>query len=545
MYQIDLKAAGIKDLDQLQWIGMGRPYDYADNTLYFNGKQMTLARWPNNGFVKTGRISDPGSKPRNNETPDRGFVFEYQDDRPEKWKDISDVWMLGYWAAGWSESTTKIDSIDTQKKTIKSVFPTRYGASPGKEYFYFNILEELDIPGEYYIDRNKGILYLYPPENLETADLQISLLKEDMVKLNNVSNIVFRGITFEATRSNGININEGENVLVDNCLLRDIGDTAVKVEGGKNNGITNNCIYDIGSKGVSVHGGDRATLTSAGHYVEKNNIFNFSKILKTYNPGVEVQGVGIRVANNLIHDGEHQAIQIVGGGVTVGDKPDFPGSNEITIEYNDIYNVIKPQCDDSGAIYSFGDAAQTGMVIRYNYLHHMSKLSQGKLAAPTAAVYLDGSVTGYSVYGNVVYDVPVGLWSNGGAFNKINNNILIDVYKPVMAGIDNGKPAVYFKRISDLMSKNEIWLKKYPYLSQISTATTAALGIEVKNNLLYKCVYDIQSSAPKQMTISNNYKTDDLNFINLKSMNFIFDKNSVILKNIPEFQNIDMQKIGL
>ena len=39
-----------------------------------------------------------------------------------------------------------------------------YGINPGAARWYaFNLLSEIDRPGEYYIDRGNGLLYFWPP----------------------------------------------------------------------------------------------------------------------------------------------------------------------------------------------------------------------------------------------------------------------------------------------------------------------------------------------------------------------------------------------
>lgn len=47
--QVDLKALGISDFGQMQSRGFGRPLTPAHCELFFGGRPMTLARWPNEG----------------------------------------------------------------------------------------------------------------------------------------------------------------------------------------------------------------------------------------------------------------------------------------------------------------------------------------------------------------------------------------------------------------------------------------------------------------------------------------------------------------
>ena len=49
-------------------------------------------------------------------------------------------------------------------------------------------------------------------------------------------------------------------------------------------------------------GGDRKTLARGNHVVENCHIHHFAKVLKTYHPGVSLQGVGHRASHCFIHD---------------------------------------------------------------------------------------------------------------------------------------------------------------------------------------------------------------------------------------------------
>ena len=95
MLQLDLGAAGVTDYGALGPRGFGLSgypaHPWVD--LYVDGKPMQLARWPNDGFVRVGKVhqgqaqSDGGGAAQ----------FEYEDDRPGRWAGADDVWMFGYW----------------------------------------------------------------------------------------------------------------------------------------------------------------------------------------------------------------------------------------------------------------------------------------------------------------------------------------------------------------------------------------------------------------------------------------------------------------
>ena len=69
--------------------------------------------------------------------------------------------------------STPIKSINDDK-TITTEYCSKYGFKEGGYYYFFNVLEELDAPGEYYIDRDNGILYFYPPDENENSKIMLS-----------------------------------------------------------------------------------------------------------------------------------------------------------------------------------------------------------------------------------------------------------------------------------------------------------------------------------------------------------------------------------
>ncbi len=60
----------------------------------------------------------------------------------------------------------------------------------GRRGFHFeNLLEEIDLPGEYFIDRTAGILYLLPNTAFQATAPVITLtaLEETFIEMNSVT----------------------------------------------------------------------------------------------------------------------------------------------------------------------------------------------------------------------------------------------------------------------------------------------------------------------------------------------------------------------
>jgi hypothetical protein len=175
--QVNLKAQGITEYGQIKPYGFGLPRSAAPPDLFVDGDAMILARWPNSGWVKIKNVIDRGSvwgsnvpgEPELREKPERGAAFELPDDRLDSWVDAKEAWLYGYWWWDWADSAVKIDRIDPAAHLIKTAQPHVFGFRAGGYYYAFNLLEEIDAPGEWYLDRQNGTLYLYPTGPLASS----------------------------------------------------------------------------------------------------------------------------------------------------------------------------------------------------------------------------------------------------------------------------------------------------------------------------------------------------------------------------------------
>ncbi len=287
--QADLKALGITDFGEMiatgNWLEL--LFSGADSgevttasnrlELFFQDKPMTLARWPNEGFVNI--VDVVGGEPINvrGTKGDKIGKFVYEGDRPQRWGKETDVWLHGYWFWDWADQRQKVESIDTENRIISLVQPYHsYGYRKGQWYYAFDVLAELDMPGEWYLDRETGVLYFWPPAPLEEGTAVVSVLPT-LLTMNNCSHLTVRGLMLEAARGAAVTIRGGEGNLVAGCTIRNCGRWAVEVSGGQVHGVVGYDIYYMGDGGIILRGGDRRTLTPAGHYAENNHIHHYSR----------------------------------------------------------------------------------------------------------------------------------------------------------------------------------------------------------------------------------------------------------------------------
>jgi hypothetical protein len=282
-----------------------------------------------------------------------------------------------------------------------------------RRYYALNLIEELDSPGEYFIDAKTGLLYFWPPAPLASARVVLSTLKGPVVAIHDAHDVVFRGFTVEASLADGIDVVAGRDVCVQACEIRNTAELGVSVSGGRKNRVEDCDIHDTGTGGIVLSGGDRRTLTPADHEAVNNHIWRFSALKQTYSLAIVLQGVGNRAAHNLIHDVPHEAIGIVG--------------NDHVFEYNVIHHVCT-ETDDSGALHKGRNPSCRGNTYRYNFWYDIGR----PMGHGTAAVYFDDGDGGDTVFGNVFLrcgDPGRGsfgtIFSHGGHDNRAENNIFI------------------------------------------------------------------------------------------------------------------------
>jgi hypothetical protein len=235
---------------------------------------------------------------------------------------------------------------------VRSEVEPRTYISPRRSRWYgLNLLSELDSPGEYYLDREDGRLYFWPPTSEGTAAL---FMAEGFIRADGLNYVTFRGLIFESCRAAAITVDGGRHTRIVGCTIRNTGHAGIDINGGVDHEVYGCDIYDCGEGGISMSGGDRPTLAPARHNAENNHVYRYSRRSRTYRSAIAVSGVGCRIAHNLIHDGPHMALAARG--------------NDHLIEYNEIHNVVY-ESGDAGAFYVGRDWTQRGTVLRYNYWH--------------------------------------------------------------------------------------------------------------------------------------------------------------------------------
>lgn len=554
--QLNLRSLGITDFGEMKSRGFARSTTPAHCELFFAGRPMTLARWPNEGewqkitgFPETGGKGDEhGGKIGDLKD---GFFFESE--RPRRWRDSNDIWVHGYWAWDWANSYERVAELNPERQFLRTAPPHGlYGFRKGQRFYFLNVLEELDQPGEWFLDRKEGVLYFWPPDadalKKNSGEAFLSLLNEPLVRLNGASNVALRGLILEGTRANAVEIHGGESNLIAGCVIRNIGDTGVVIDGGKGNGVSSCDIFDTGDGGVSLSGGDRQTLAPGGHFVENTHFQRQGRWSKCYVPAILISGVGQRASHNLIHDHPHAAILF--------------GGNDHLIEFNEIHHIAL-ETGDVGAIYAGRDYSIRGNRIRHNYIHETGGVGMGSMG-----VYMDDCMSGAEVFGNIFYKVHWAMFIGGGRDHRVENNVFVDCDPAVRVdGRGMDKTPVWRDMVNDYMRKQlaavplAFYRERYPAMKSLDAyygppGGPAIIGDDFKGvppegNVIAQNVavgkwFEAGWHANKEMfDVRDNFVTSDAKQIGNASEGFRLPKDSPAwalgFKEIP-FAQIGIQK---
>jgi hypothetical protein len=550
VYVTALADEGITDAGTLASRGFGRPITPAALELFFNDNPMTLARWPNDGWTT---IEDTISGARDSR-------FQYAGGRPERWTSSQDVWLHGYWTWDWAESYVRIDSIDTARKIIRTRAPHGvYGYSRGKRFYAQNILEELDSPGEYYVDRAAGKIYFWPPASLRGARVTASTVDSPLVVMANTAWVTLANLTIECTRGAGVVIEGGHDNSVAGCMIRNIGTVGVcvgrlepllagliadhtlfNVDGGRRNGVQSCDFQGCGEGGVILGGGDRMTLTPGENYVDNVRLMECSRWVRTYRPAIFIWGVGNRVSHSVISDLPHSAILYWG--------------NDHRLEYNEVYDVCR-ETGDAGAFYQGRDWTQRGTQIRYNYFHDLRGVEGGEGFTDVMAVYMDDFASGTIVARNVFADAGRSVMIGGGRDNIVEENLFLNGHPALHVDargrgwatfMADGPRSIMRERLSAIAGVREVYERRYPPLTRILEDEPALpKGDTVRNNVSYGGIWRELLDGVNDTLVAfiGNSVDEDPGFVSPAGKDFRLRSDATVLGR--GFPAIPTERIGL
>ena len=527
----DLKALGVASFGVVHPRGFQLP-PAPVTEVYFDDRPLQIARWPNKGFVKTGRVL--AGRPTARGSGDYGAgTFEFNHTRLARWTKARDAYAFGYWRYLWADAALGVAAIDAKAGRLRMAHASPYGIGKGMPFYIFNLLEEIDRPGEWYLDREAGRLYLWPPSDPAKAVVEASLLDGPFVRMKGASHVSVEGLTLELGRGPGVTITDGADCRLAGCTIRRIGGDAVLIAGGKRHSVLSSDLHTLGRGGVRINGGDRRTLDPGVHVVRNCHIHHFSRIDRTYTPSVWLDGVGHRIEHNRIHDSPGHGMRVNG--------------NDHRIEYNEVFRVAM-ETDDQGGLDMWGDPSYRGNVIRYNYWHD---IGPGNAPCGRAGVRLDDAISGTLVYGNVFARCSRGHFGgvqiHGGKENRVENNVFYECRYAVSftrwgarRWRDRMRTVYIPKMKREIDIANPPYATRYPDLARLFEKIDVN---HVRHNIILRCGAPFRNDGGIQDAANNLVTKDDPGFVDVAGGDFRLKTDAAVIK--TGFKPIPFADIGL
>lgn len=438
--QYNLKDAQIEDFGEISLRGhLISDEKEAQAELSLNGEVQKLAGWPNGeytGLIKPTDSNEYGKRTKSGIA--NGCSFKVNYDRPSQWSKPEQAWLSGTIGPNYEFDYYPVSRFDSEEKRVylSRGALEKYYTEP--YYRFENVPEELDEPGEYYIDRQNGMLYFYPPEDtpkdsvltitMSTPTLDVSgKAPNSMFRIENSKNIVFENLIFKGGRGSAITGKNNSNIQFINCEINSFGENGIRFDASTDIKISDCKIHDVGQDGILfVSCGNYKTLSPSNIVVSNNDIYNFARLERSYKTGIDFgyRCVGATAANNHIHNGPHA------GMIFYGVNNDIYGNefDNLVTEFSDMDALY---CNNSNYPWERGNK------IHNNYFHDIGKSSMnGRHQINVRAIRTDNRGCGLNIYENLFYNIGDGGNGNGnngigaitaeGTRNRIFNNLFVD-----------------------------------------------------------------------------------------------------------------------
>ena len=403
----DGTASNLQDPDTKKWVSTNGVIDSGAVTTGIGSEAGQYRKYSKRATELNRAATEANGGVETIVSTDTGIEFCVEDLRPFSWVNTGDIWVYGYFYTEWTKNHLKITEMNAETQSIRTETGLSWGSRYNKEnkLYYYNVLEELDSPGEWFIDKNTGKLYIYPVGDILDEEIVYATKSDVMWRPYYMENVIINGIKFRYARGRAITIDHGKNVIVQNCTFENLG-SGVEVYGATYSGVINSEFKNLTGKGI--------TLDGTVGYVPMTPTYQFAQNNKLHSTtGISSGGgVGNIISHNFVSNN-------IGSAINVG------SGKENVVEYNEIVGGPRETLD-SGAFYINGNNHfHRATHVRYNYVHDIGSTSP-------RGIYFDDMLSGCYAYGNVLE--AGGIQIHNGSENVIYNNLILNSSRSIANG---------------------------------------------------------------------------------------------------------------
>jgi len=337
------------------------PAGLTTDQLFVNGERQPMARYPN---------IDPNQRIFNGYAPDA-----FSAERAALWADPRGGYIHAMHRHMWGDYHYRITGkkADGTVTYIGGWQNNRQMGMHAKYRFVENIFEELDAPGEWFLDGKTDTLYFYPPAEVDLDGAIVEavrlrhLVEFQGTEENPVRFVTLHGLTFRHAartfmdnkepllrsdwttyRGGAVFINGAEDCAIDDCFLDQVGGNAIFVNDYNRRIVVRSChIARVGANGVAFVGDPNAARTPLFEYGQRHS---YAEIDKTPGPQTQNFPADCRVEDCLIY---------LSGRVEKQTAPvQIELAQDITVRHCSIYDVPR-------AGINIGDGCWGGHVIEF------------------------------------------------------------------------------------------------------------------------------------------------------------------------------------
>ena len=530
IYSLDLKKLGMESYGHA-WKHEWASFCETDFELFSDGEFCDLARYPNVGstdIIVSGNVDT---------APSAGAAtFDVDTDRVAKWTQAKDALVHGNFARPWANDSLGVLKFDGEKSLLYVDRIPALGLNSDTPFFIYNLIEELDQNGEYYIDRTKGMLYVYCDKDINNAKFEYSTNKNTYFTIKDAKNISIENLYLNYGLGIGIEIENSENITIKNCNISHLNGEALIMKKANNSSVYGCEISQLLNNAIKADAGDNTNLIRGNLRIENNHIHHWALRAKMYSSAIELVGSGNTVANNSIHDAPHMALS-------------FKGTYH-TIENNEFYNLLT-ETNDAGVIYVGRNWTERGSVIRNNFFHHI--VGAG---AACYCVYFDDTYSAAEANDNIFYKTTAPVLIGGGSDNTFKNNLISERTETSPGSItgDARNSGSWLELLPTLEMnltnspyKTEIWQKAFPTLANIDNEDPLLpkRNVITDNIISRHARINLGEIMIENGTFENNYVTQEKIRISVGEWGNPIIKNPEILEKFPTYKLPDISKIGL